>query len=119
MAADSAAQCSAKLKALNASSPAVDDDGNSYRPATVYYGSRVNDCQCYDSVNVDQAVAVFMLTRHQHDLFHLPHNMSLTEKEARALLRSDDGAPIGPMEDKGAGTNCSVSLPCKNSDYVM
>ena len=46
---------------------------------------------------------MFMLTRHKHDLFHLPHNMSLTDTEARVLLRSDDGAPTGPMEDKGAG----------------
>ena len=56
---------------------------------------------------------MFMLTRHKHDLFHLPHNMSLTDTEARVLLRSDDGAPTGPMEDKGAGNTsphlCTVA----------
>lgn len=91
----------------------VGRDGSSYRPATVYYGSRVSDCRCYTSADVEQAVAVFMLTRHKHDLFHLPHNMSLTDTEARVLLRSDDGAPTGPMEDKGAGNTsphlCTVA----------
>ena len=65
-------------------------------------GSRVSDCHCYNSEGVEQAVAVFMLTRHLHDLFHLPHNMSLTDAEARALLR-DDGAPLGPMEETTTG----------------
>ena len=116
---DIASVCSSKLRALNLSRDWPSSGGGSYRPATVYYGSRVGDCGCYDSATVDQAAAVFMLTRHQHDLFHLPHNMSLTDAEARALLR-DDGAPLGRMQEPTIGVferrfeKATVRLDCAN-----
>ena len=94
VAGDNASVCSAKVRALNASHAG-------YRPATVYYGSRVGS-GCYSSETVVQAAAVFMLTRRLHDLFHLPHNMSLTDTEARTLLR-DDGAPHGAMVETAPG----------------
>jgi hypothetical protein len=97
-ASDTSSVCAAKVRALNASS----GSGGSYRPATVYYGSRVGDCRCYDSSTVEQAAAVFMLTRHEHDLFHLPHNDSLSNQEARVLLR-DDGSPRGSMVETSNG----------------
>ena len=113
---DSASVCSSKIRALNSSRVWPSSGGGSYRPATVYYGSRVGS-GCYDSATVDQAAAVFMLTRHQHDLFHLPHNMSLTDAEARTLLR-DDGAPLGGMLEPTTGVferrfeKATVRLDC-------
>eukprot|EP01052_Picozoa_sp_SAG31_P028601 SAG31_NODE_2775_length_5105_cov_4.744706_3_plen_121_part_00 len=111
VASDNASACSTKVRALNASH-------SGYRPATVYYGSRVGS-GCYSSESVVQAVAVFMLTRHLHDLFHLPHNMSLTEIEAATLLRND-GAPLGAMVETESGIferkyqNTTVRLNCAN-----
>ena len=109
VAGDAANTCASKVRSLAAR----------YGPsqAVVLYGSRTGS-ELYTDSDVQQAVAVFLLTRQAAWYFDYPRANELSAETAKLLL-SDFGAPLGNMTQAPGGTRftrqyakANVTLDC-------
>jgi hypothetical protein len=105
---DTAAQCAAKVTALDHASPKA--------AAVVLYGDRTNSKLGYNDATASQAVAVFMLVRGPKWFMGVP-SANVLNATTGALLLTDYGAPKANMTVAGnvfsrAYAGAIVSLDC-------